>query len=81
LNIEFNTSPILGKIPVSHDMKQYYELFIQILMNNLFSFFDTSKLEKIIIPNDFISGVMDFQITLGDNKRQGDGSIVLMGAR
>jgi hypothetical protein len=59
--VEFNVKNLLGKIPVSPERKLYYEQIIQIIVENLFSSIDISKIEKIIVPDDFIADVLEYQ--------------------
>ena len=41
--------------------KLYYEQLIQIIVEKFFSFIDSSNVEKIIIPDDFIADVLEYQ--------------------
>lgn len=64
MQVEFNVKNLLGKIPVNPDLRQYYERVIQHIAEKRFDFIDTSNLEKIIIPDNFVSDVIEFQRTL-----------------
>jgi hypothetical protein len=59
--VEFNVKNLLGKIPVTLEDKLYYEQLIQIIVEKFFSFIDSSNVEKIIIPDDFIADVLEYQ--------------------
>lgn len=63
--VEFNVKKLFGKIPVSPKLKQCYELIIQYICEKEFAFIDTAKVEKVIIPDDFLTEVVDYQSFLG----------------
>ena len=62
---EFNVKNLLGKVPVTPELKQYYERYIQAIAEQAFCFIDTSKVEKIIVPDDFLFDVVEYQRFLG----------------
>lgn len=59
--VEFNVKNLLGTIPVTSEDKLYYEQLIQIIVEKFFSSIDSSNVEKIIIPDDFIADVLEYQ--------------------
>lgn len=59
--VEFNVKNLLGQIPVTSELNLYYEQLIQAIAEKFFSFIDTSNVEKIIVPDDFIVDVLEYQ--------------------
>lgn len=62
--VEFNAEILLDKVPVTPELKIYYEMQIQSIIEKQYGYLDTSNVERIIIPNDFVSDVLDFQRSL-----------------
>lgn len=59
--IEFNVTTLFDSIPVNSEVKFYYEKIIQMIVEKQFDFLDTSKVERIVIPDDFIKDVIKYQ--------------------
>lgn len=59
--VEFNVKNLLGKIPVTSELNLYYEQLIKAIAEKFFSFIDTSNVEKIVVPDDFIADVVEYQ--------------------
>ncbi|WFF71816.1 hypothetical protein [Proteiniclasticum sp. QWL-01] len=64
MQVEFNTKNLLGRISVTPDLKNLYEAEIKKIVEKYFDFIDISNLEKIIIPDNFVSEVLEFQKNL-----------------
>lgn len=62
--VEFNVKNLLGSIPVTLELKQYYEKLIQAIAENFSEFMDISNVEKIIIPDNFVADVLEYQSLL-----------------
>ncbi|TFZ41607.1 hypothetical protein E4100_00260 [Soehngenia longivitae] len=59
--VEFNVKNLFGKIPVTSELNLYYEQLIKAIAEKISSFIDTSNVEKIVVPNDFIADVVEYQ--------------------
>lgn len=64
MQVEFNTTKLLGTIAVTPELKNLYEAEIRKIVEKYFNFIDISNLEKIIITDNFVSEVLEFQKTL-----------------
>lgn len=62
---EFRTKKLLGQIPVSSELSLYYENLIQIIVNDFTSAIDASKLNTLIVPDDFMNEIIEFQKQIG----------------
>lgn len=60
-NVEFKAKKLLGKIPLKSELKEYYEQIIKLFVVSELSYLNLKKLNAIIIPNDFLQDVLDFQ--------------------
>ena len=60
-DVIFNAKKLLGKIPVNTELKEYYEQIIKIFVESELSYLNLDKLNSIIIPDDFLQDVLDFQ--------------------
>ena len=61
VNIEFKAKKLLGKIPINSEFKEYYEQIIRLFVESELSYLHLEKLNAIIIPDDFLKDVLDFQ--------------------
>lgn len=61
VNIEFKARKLFGKIPVKNVLKTYYEQIIRLFVVSELSYLNLEKLNAIIIPDDFLQDVLDFQ--------------------
>ncbi len=61
VNVEFKAKKLLGKIPVKNELKNYYEQVVRLFVESELSYLNLKKLNAIIIPNDFLQDVLDFQ--------------------
>lgn len=61
VNIEFKAKKLLGKIPINSEFKEYYEQIIRVFVESELSYLNLEKLNAIIIPDDFLKDVLDFQ--------------------
>ena len=61
MQVLFYANHILDNIEVHREVKEYYERLITILSKQILAPAFLDKLDAIIIPEDFISAVMEFQ--------------------
>lgn len=57
----FKAQKFFGKIEVNDIIKQYYEKFIEFFIKNETYYLNIEKLRAVIIPNDFLHDVLEFQ--------------------
>lgn len=57
---------IVNVVEVTPDLKQYYENLITVIARSFLDADTIEQIEKIVVPEDFLSAVMDFQIKNGD---------------
>ncbi len=65
VNVEFKAEKLLGKIPVKNELKNYYEQIIRLFVESELSYLNLKKLNAIIVPDDFLQDVLDFQYEKG----------------
>lgn len=60
-NVEFKSKKLFGKIPVNSELKEYYEQIIKLFVMSELSYLNLEKLNAIIVPEDFLQDVVNFQ--------------------
>lgn len=60
-DVIFKAKKLLGKIPIKSELKEYYEQIIKLFVESELSYLNLEKLNAIIIPDDFLQDVLDFQ--------------------
>ena len=63
--VEFNPKLLLGNIRVSTELKQYYEKNIEAIATIFSEYIDISNVKKIVVPNNFVDEVLEYQVQLG----------------
>lgn len=63
--VEFKPKLLLNKIVVTPETKIYYEQNIKGIIDTLSEHIDITNIEKIIIPEDFVNDVLEYQRELG----------------
>ena len=66
MTVLFEATHIVNVIEVTPDLKQYYENLITVIARSFLDADTIEQIEKIVVPEDFLSAVMDFQIKNGD---------------
>ena len=65
--VSFEAKKIVEQVPVTPELKQYYENLFAVLANRIVGEDVIEKIEAIVIPDDFISTVLAFQKSHNDN--------------
>lgn len=61
MHVEFQVQKLLGSIDINDNLRELYERTIEAVVLSHQDILNIDKLEGIIIPDDFIAGVMEFQ--------------------
>lgn len=64
-DVIFKAKKLLGKISIKSEIKEYYEQIIKLFVESDLSYLNLEKLNAIIIPDDFLQDVLDFQYEKG----------------
>lgn len=64
-DVIFKAKKLLGKISIKSEIKEYYEQIIKLFVESNLSYLNLEKLNAIIIPDDFLQDVLDFQYEKG----------------
>lgn len=64
-DVIFKAKKLLGKIPIKSELKEYYEQIIRLFVESELSYLNLKKLNAIIIPDDFLRDVLNFQYEKG----------------
>lgn len=66
--VSFEAKKVVGQVPVTPELKQYYENLFAVLANRIVGKDIVDNIEAIVIPEDFISAVLAFQEEHNDGK-------------
>lgn len=61
MHAEFQVQKLLGSIDINDNLRELYERTIEAVVLSHQDILNIDKLEEIIIPDDFVAGVMEFQ--------------------
>ena len=66
--VSFEAEKVVEQVPVTPELKQYYENLFAVLTKRIVGEDVIEQIEAIVIPNDFISAVLAFQKSHNDSK-------------
>ncbi len=67
MKVLFDATHIVGKVEVTPELKQYYENLISVIAHDFLDKETIEHIDAIIIPQDFISAVIEYQRVHNDN--------------